>query len=177
MELAAELKRIPDVAETWVIGGAPREVSVTLDPQAMAARGLSAAAVMQALGTANAELPAGAVVAGTPFGVELEAQDELGNRLGAGPNLYLGTATFQVETFINPNQNSATLQPTTAYFLGEGGQKTLNNWFTLRKAGTRTVEAMDSITPSYTSGPQSVFVVPGPPAVVFAALPIATLIL
>jgi multidrug efflux pump subunit AcrB len=64
VELAAELKRIPDVAESWVIGGAPREVSVTLDPQALAARGLSAAAVMQALGTANAELPAGDVVAG-----------------------------------------------------------------------------------------------------------------
>jgi multidrug efflux pump subunit AcrB len=64
VELAAELKRIPDVAETWVIGGAPREVAVTLDPQAMASRGLSAAAVMHALGTSNAELPAGDVVAG-----------------------------------------------------------------------------------------------------------------
>jgi len=64
VELAAELKRIPDVAETWVIGGAPREVAVTLDPQALAARGLSGAAVMQALGAANAELPAGDVVAG-----------------------------------------------------------------------------------------------------------------
>jgi multidrug efflux pump subunit AcrB len=64
VELAAELKRIPDVAETWVIGGAPREVTVTLDPQAMAARGLSAGAVMQALGTSNAELPAGDIVAG-----------------------------------------------------------------------------------------------------------------
>jgi multidrug efflux pump subunit AcrB len=64
VELAAEMKRIPDVAESWVIGGAPREVSVTLDPQALAARGLSAAVVMQALGTANAELPAGDVVAG-----------------------------------------------------------------------------------------------------------------
>jgi multidrug efflux pump subunit AcrB len=64
VELAAELKRIPDVAETWVIGGAPREVSVTLDPQALAARGLSAGAVMQALGAANTELPAGHIVAG-----------------------------------------------------------------------------------------------------------------
>src|SRR5512134_2706260 len=32
VELAAELKRLPDVAETWVVGGAPREVRVTLDP-------------------------------------------------------------------------------------------------------------------------------------------------
>ncbi|MFC1639567.1 efflux RND transporter permease subunit [Gemmatimonadota bacterium] len=64
VELAAELKRIPDVAETWVIGGAPREVSVTLDPQALAARGLSAAAVAHVLSVNNSELPAGAVLSG-----------------------------------------------------------------------------------------------------------------
>ncbi len=63
-ELAAELKRIPDVAETWVIGGAPREVKVTLDPQAVAARGLSAAAILHQLGANNAELPAGDMLAG-----------------------------------------------------------------------------------------------------------------
>jgi len=63
-ELAAELKRIPDVAETWVIGGAPREVKVTLDPQAVAARGLSAAAVLHVLGANNTELPAGDLLAG-----------------------------------------------------------------------------------------------------------------
>ncbi len=63
-ELAAELKRIPDVAEVWVIGGAPREVAVTLDPQALAARGLSAAAVLHALGVANVELPAGHILSG-----------------------------------------------------------------------------------------------------------------
>jgi multidrug efflux pump subunit AcrB len=62
VELAAELKRLPDVAESWVIGGAPREVSVTLDPQALAARGLSGGAVFQALGAVNIDLPAGALV-------------------------------------------------------------------------------------------------------------------
>ncbi len=64
VELAAELKRIPDVAETWVIGGAPREVSVTLDPQALAARGLSAAAIAHMLTVNSAEYPAGAVLSG-----------------------------------------------------------------------------------------------------------------
>lgn len=53
VELAAELKRLPDVAETWVVGGASREVRVTLDPAALAARGLSAGAVMLALGSAE----------------------------------------------------------------------------------------------------------------------------
>ncbi len=64
VELAGELKRLPDVAESWVIGGAPREVSVTLDPQALAARGLSGGAVFKALGEANADLPAGDLVSG-----------------------------------------------------------------------------------------------------------------
>jgi len=64
VELAAELKRIDDVAETWVIGGAPREVRVTLDPQALAARGLSAGAVIHVLEAANAELPAGTLLSG-----------------------------------------------------------------------------------------------------------------
>ena len=63
-ELAVALKRLPDVAETWVTGGAPREVAVTLDPAALAARGLSAAAVLRAIGAANAELPAGDLLAG-----------------------------------------------------------------------------------------------------------------
>ena len=62
-ELAGELKRLPDVAEVWVTGGAPREVAVTLDPQALAARGLSAATVLGALDAANAEAPAGSIVA------------------------------------------------------------------------------------------------------------------
>ncbi|HEU5170630.1 MAG TPA: efflux RND transporter permease subunit [Gemmatimonadales bacterium] len=62
-ELAGELKRIPDVAEVWVTGGAPREVAVTLDPQALAARGLSAGMLLGALVAANAEAPAGSIVA------------------------------------------------------------------------------------------------------------------
>ncbi len=63
-ELAQALKQTPDVAETWVIGGAPREVAVTLDAQELAARGMSAASVLHALSVANAELPAGRIVTG-----------------------------------------------------------------------------------------------------------------
>ncbi|HUF10779.1 MAG TPA: efflux RND transporter permease subunit, partial [Rhodothermales bacterium] len=64
VELAGELKRLPDVAETWVIGGAPREVKVTFDPQALVHHGLSAGAVLHQLGVANAELPAGEILSG-----------------------------------------------------------------------------------------------------------------
>ncbi|MGA7304268.1 MAG: efflux RND transporter permease subunit, partial [Rhodothermales bacterium] len=64
VELAGELKRLPDVAEIWVIGGAPREVKVTLDPQALAHLGLSAGAVLHQVGVANSELPAGEILSG-----------------------------------------------------------------------------------------------------------------
>jgi len=64
VELTAEIKRIPDVAETWVVGGAPREVRVALDGPALAARGLSAGVVLHALGVGNAELPAGNLLSG-----------------------------------------------------------------------------------------------------------------
>ncbi len=63
-ELAQALKQTPDVAEVWVIGGAPREVAVTLDARELAARGLSAASVLHQLSVANVELPAGRIVTG-----------------------------------------------------------------------------------------------------------------
>lgn len=61
-ELARELKRIPNIAETWVIGGAARELTITLEPQALASRGLSAGAIAHAISASNDELPAGNIV-------------------------------------------------------------------------------------------------------------------
>ncbi len=61
-ELVRELKRIPNIAETWVIGGAPRELTVTLNPQALAVRGLSAGAVAGVITSSNDEFPGGDVV-------------------------------------------------------------------------------------------------------------------
>ncbi|HEU5042400.1 MAG TPA: efflux RND transporter permease subunit, partial [Gemmatimonadales bacterium] len=61
-ELRGELQRIPDVAQIDLIGGAPRTVEVIPDPARLAAHGLSAPQLLQALEAANAVLPAGAVV-------------------------------------------------------------------------------------------------------------------
>ena len=52
-ELETALKRVPDVAETRLIGGARRQIRVQLDPQRLASRGLTAQAVVVALGAAN----------------------------------------------------------------------------------------------------------------------------
>jgi multidrug efflux pump subunit AcrB len=61
-ELRGELQRIPDVAQIDLIGGAPRTVEVIPDPARLAAHGLSAPQLLQALEAANAVLPAGAVL-------------------------------------------------------------------------------------------------------------------
>ena len=62
LELMRRLKQIPDVAETWVIGGARREVRINILPEKLAAAGLSINAVVQALENSNADLPAGNLV-------------------------------------------------------------------------------------------------------------------
>jgi multidrug efflux pump subunit AcrB len=64
VRLADDLRTIPDVAETVVIGGAPREVRVTLDPARLAASGVSPGEVARALGQANVRLPAGEFTSG-----------------------------------------------------------------------------------------------------------------
>jgi multidrug efflux pump subunit AcrB len=59
-ELAARLDPTPDLSRTEVIGGRPREVRAALDPDALAARGLSPLEVAGALRASDAALSAGA---------------------------------------------------------------------------------------------------------------------
>ncbi|HET7228708.1 MAG TPA: efflux RND transporter permease subunit [Longimicrobium sp.] len=62
--LADEVRTIPDVSETSVIGGEPRQVRVTLDPARLAAAGVTPGEVAAALRGANARLQAGEFTAG-----------------------------------------------------------------------------------------------------------------
>ncbi|MFN8546158.1 MAG: efflux RND transporter permease subunit, partial [Candidatus Binatia bacterium] len=59
-ELAARLESAPDLSRTEIIGGRRREVRVEVDPEALAARGLSLLGVAGALGAADAALAVGA---------------------------------------------------------------------------------------------------------------------
>ncbi|MCS6970105.1 MAG: efflux RND transporter permease subunit [Planctomycetota bacterium] len=52
-ELETAVKRVPQVAETRIIGGQPRQVRVLLDPARLAARGLAPLDVVQALQANN----------------------------------------------------------------------------------------------------------------------------
>ena len=61
-QLQESLKELPDVSEITVIGGRPRQVSVEIDPPALAARGLEPLAVQQALTQANTRTGAPRIV-------------------------------------------------------------------------------------------------------------------
>lgn len=54
-----DIRTIPDVAATYLIGGRPRQVRVTLDPARLAAAAVSPSEVAMALRGANSRLPAG----------------------------------------------------------------------------------------------------------------------
>jgi multidrug efflux pump subunit AcrB len=60
-EIEEEVRKVPNVAATTVLGGLRREIRVEIDPQRLAARGLAPVAVHQALQAAAAAMPAGSV--------------------------------------------------------------------------------------------------------------------
>jgi multidrug efflux pump subunit AcrB len=60
-EVEAEIKHVPDVSETLLIGGYRRQVRIELDPAALAARGLGVLDVLRALGPSNRQEVAGAL--------------------------------------------------------------------------------------------------------------------
>jgi multidrug efflux pump subunit AcrB len=57
--LVDDIRTLPDVAETFVIGGQPRQFRVTLDPARLASSGVTPGEVLLALRAANVRLPAG----------------------------------------------------------------------------------------------------------------------
>ena len=57
--LDEEIRTVPEVAETFITGGAPRQVEVLLDPARLSARGVTPGEVAMALRAANARLQAG----------------------------------------------------------------------------------------------------------------------
>jgi len=61
-QLQEAIKEVPDISEVDILGGRPRQVTVTLDPEALAARDLDPLRVQRALVGANVRSSAGDVV-------------------------------------------------------------------------------------------------------------------
>jgi len=69
-----EVRTVPEVAETFITGGAPTQVEVLLDPARLSARGVTPGEVAMALRAANARLQAGeANVGGSVVRVDVGA--------------------------------------------------------------------------------------------------------
>ena len=64
VHLEDEIRTVPDVAETFVVGGEPRQMRVTLDAARLAASGVTPGEVAMALQSTNARLQAGSLVSG-----------------------------------------------------------------------------------------------------------------
>ena len=64
VHLEDEIRTVPEVAESFVIGGAPRRVSVVLDAARLASSGVTPGEVLMALRQANAQLLAGEMTTG-----------------------------------------------------------------------------------------------------------------
>jgi multidrug efflux pump subunit AcrB len=64
VHLEDEIRTVPDVAETFVVGGEPRQMRVTLDAARLAAGGITPGEVVMALQSANARLQAGSLASG-----------------------------------------------------------------------------------------------------------------
>ncbi len=63
-QLQEVLKEVPNVSEVTIIGGRPRQISVDLDPAALASHELDPLAIQRALAGSNDRVPAGAIVTG-----------------------------------------------------------------------------------------------------------------
>jgi len=63
-QLREEIKQLPDVSEITIIGGRPRQLSVTLDPSRLAARDIDPLQLREALRTGNTRVRSGSLVSG-----------------------------------------------------------------------------------------------------------------
>ncbi|HXG43437.1 MAG TPA: efflux RND transporter permease subunit [Gemmatimonadales bacterium] len=84
VQLADEIRTVPDVSETTVIGGEPRQIRVALDPARLMAAALTPGEVARALEAANARLDADEFAAGdrvyrVQVGAPLATAAEVGN--------------------------------------------------------------------------------------------------
>jgi multidrug efflux pump subunit AcrB len=93
VEVLRELKALPDVGETSVVGGRRREVRVLLDPARVASRDLSPLAVLGALTAGSAQAPSGELVAA---GGEVPVQ--------AGP--FLGSAAEVAQLVVGTTEDA-----------------------------------------------------------------------
>ena len=111
-QVEAEIKHVPDVSETSLLGGYRRQIRIQLDPASLAARGLGVLEVLRALGPANRQEVAGAVTTGdrevvVQTGAFFTTSDELASAVvgvhGANP-VHLREVARVIDGWEEPTQ-------------------------------------------------------------------------
>ncbi|MHB1225723.1 MAG: efflux RND transporter permease subunit, partial [Gemmatimonadaceae bacterium] len=105
--LEDEIRTVPDVSETFVVGGQPKQLLVTLDAARLAASGVTPGEVSMALRGANARLQAGELTTGNSVyrvdvGAALTNAAEVGSVVvaaGGGQPVYLRNVADVREDF------------------------------------------------------------------------------
>lgn len=111
-QVEGELKAVPDVAETRLIGGFHRQVRVLLDPVKLAARNLTPAGVIPVLQQQNRQFRAGGLTTDNreviiETGAFLETADDVGDvvvGVSAGRPVYLREVAEIVDGAQDPSQ-------------------------------------------------------------------------
>lgn len=113
--LEDEVRTLTDVSETFIVGGKPRQISVTLDPARLMATGTTPGEVAQALEGANARLQAGEFAAanevyrvevGAPLATAAEVGSVVVSARGPAPVYLRDVATVredfgEVESYVS----------------------------------------------------------------------------
>ncbi len=110
VHLEDEIRAVTDVSETFVVGGAPRQFEVRLDPARLAASGVTPGEVLVSLRGANARLPGGDLTAGNQValvqvGSPLTSTGDVGGVVVSargGLPVYLRSVADVVEGFGEP---------------------------------------------------------------------------
>jgi multidrug efflux pump subunit AcrB len=83
LHLEDEVRTVPGVSETFIVGGQPRQIRVTLDPARMSAQGVTPGEVAQALRAASARAQVGEVSTGNTV-IRVDAGSPLVSAVEAG---------------------------------------------------------------------------------------------
>ncbi|MDO9088714.1 MAG: efflux RND transporter permease subunit [Burkholderiaceae bacterium] len=178
--LRPQLITVPGVAIPFPYGGKTRVISVDLDTQAMQARGLSPADVVNAVNTQNLILPSGTAKFGdTEYAVKMNASpetiaglNELPVRSAGGATIYLRDVATVRDGF-TPQTNVVRQDGARGVLLSvlkNGGASTLDivaNMRELLPRASRTLPPDVKVTPLFD---QSVFVKAAVASVVYEAL-------
>ena len=139
VHLEDEIRTVPDVAKTFVVGGQPKQFRVALDAARLAASGVTPGEVALALRGANARLQAGELAAADrvyriDVGAPLSTPDEVGSVVvatRAGAPVYLRHVADVTEGFGEP----------TSYVSHEGKRRAPENAVTIAVAKRRGANA------------------------------------